>query len=108
MDLINEQHVALLQVGQQGRQVAGLFNGRAAGNADLHPHLLGHNAGQGGFAQARRAVKQHMVHRFAPAAGCFQINAKVLLHLFLAHIVLQGAGAKVVFFPIGAGFLWAY
>ena len=37
VDLIDEQHIALLQVGQQGGKVAGLFNGRAAGDADLHP-----------------------------------------------------------------------
>ena len=56
MDLVNEQHVALLQIRQQRGQIARFFNGRARGDANLHAHLVRHNAGQRGFAKARRAV----------------------------------------------------
>ena len=63
VDLIDKEDVALLQVGQQCRQVAGLLDGRAGGNADLYAHFLRHNASQRGFAQAGRAVEQDVVHR---------------------------------------------
>ena len=42
--LVDEQHVALLQVRQQRGQIARLFNGRAGCDADLHAHLVRHNA----------------------------------------------------------------
>ena len=103
MDLVNKQHIALLQVGQQGGQVAGLLDGGAGGDADLHPHLLGHNAGQRGLAQAGRAVEQHMVHRLAPALGRPQIDRQVCLDLLLADIVLQRFGAQADFLGVGGG-----
>ncbi len=71
VDLVDEQDIALLQIGQQGGKVAGLFDGRAAGDADLHAHLVGDDAGQRGLAQARRAVEQDVVHRLAAPLGSF-------------------------------------
>ena len=65
MDLVDKEDVALLQVRQQGGQVAGLLDGGAGRDANLYAHLLRHDAGQRGFAQARRAVEQDVVHRLA-------------------------------------------
>ena len=100
VDLIDEQHIALLQIGEQGGKVTGLLDGRAAGDADLHPHLVGDDAGQGGLAQARRAVEQDVVHRFAAPLGGFQINFQVLFDFFLSDVVLQMLRAKAVFFVV--------
>ena len=103
MDLVDEQHIALLQVGQQGGKVAGLFNSRAAGDADLYSHLVGNNARQRSLAQTRRAVQQNVIHRLAPALGGFQINFKVLLGLFLPDVVLQMLRAEVIFLTVRRG-----
>ena len=100
MDLVDEQHIALLQVGQQGGKVAGLFNGRATGDADLHPHLVGNDARQRSLAQTRRAVEQNVIHRLAPALGGFQIDFQVLLGLFLPDVVLQMLRAEAVFLVV--------
>ena len=81
MDLVDEQYIALLQIGEQGGKVAGLFNGRAAGNTDLYAHFVGNDACQCGLAKARRAVEQDVVHRFAAPLGSFQIDFQVLLDL---------------------------
>ncbi len=53
MDLVDEEDIALLQIGQQSGQVARLLDGRAAGDPDLDPHLIGDDPGQGGLAQTR-------------------------------------------------------
>src|SRR5699024_1732654 len=89
VDLVDEQHVPFLQVGQQGGQVPRLFDGGAAGDPDLDPHLVGDDAGQGGLAQAGRAVQQDVVHGLAPAAGRLQIDLEVLLDLFLPDVIFQ-------------------
>ena len=100
MDLVDEQHIALLQVGQQGGKVAGLFNSRAAGNADLHPHFVGDDARQRGLAQTRRAVEQDVIHGLAAPLGGFQINFQVLFDLVLSDVVLQMLRAEAVFLVV--------
>ena len=100
MDLINEEHIALLQIGQQGGKVAGLLNGRAAGDADLHPHLVGDDARQRGLAQARGAIEQDVIHGLAAPLGGFQINFQVLFDLVLSDVVLQMLRAKAVFLVV--------
>ena len=50
VDLIHEENVILVEVGQQRRQIAGLFDGRAGGDADIDPHLGGDDARQRGLA----------------------------------------------------------
>ena len=104
MDLINEQDITLLQIGQQSGKIAGLFDGRAGGNADLHAHLLRHNAGQRCLAKARRAVQQNMVHRFPALLGGTQVNAQIVFGLFLTDIIIQRFGAQADFLGgIGRG-----
>ena len=103
VDLVDEEHVALLQIGQQGGKVAGLLDGRAAGDADLHPHLVGDDARQRRFAQARRAVEQDVIHRLAAALGRFQIDLQVLLDLVLTDVVFQMLGTEAVFLVVRRG-----
>ena len=69
VDFIDEKHVALLQVGQQAGQVAGLLDGRAAGAFEAGAHALGDDVGEGGFAQAGRAAEEEVVEGFAALFG---------------------------------------
>ena len=101
VDLINKEDVPLLQVGQQRGQVAGLFDGRAGGDAHLHAHLLRDDAGQRCFAKTGRAVQKDMVHRLAALLRRAQIDAQVALDLVLADIIIQRFGAQAVFFCVG-------
>ena len=50
VDLVDEQHIALFQVGQQGRKVAGLGDHRPGGGAEIHAQLTRHDLCQGGLA----------------------------------------------------------
>ncbi|MPN60535.1 hypothetical protein SDC9_208263 [bioreactor metagenome] len=86
MNLVDEQHVALLQIGQQGGKVARFFNRRAGRDANLHPHLVRNNASEGGFAKARRAIQQQVVQRLAAAFRGFKVNTQVAFDLVLPDI----------------------
>ena len=94
MDLIHKQDVPLVEVRQQRRQIAGLFNGRAGGDADVDPHLLSDDARQRGLAQSRRAVEQNVVQRFLPLPGGLNEDAQILLGLFLTDVLRQGLGSQ--------------
>jgi hypothetical protein len=69
VDLVDEQHVAWLQVGQNRREVAGALDHRAGGGAKAHAEFAGHDLRQRGFAEAGRPVQQHVIHRLATGAG---------------------------------------
>ena len=97
MDLIDEENIPGVQVGQQCRQVAGLFNGRAGGDADACPHLVGDDTGQCGLAKTRRAVKQHMVQRFAAPPGRLNVDGEISFGLLLAGVVPKKLGPQADF-----------
>ncbi len=70
MDLVDEQHVAGFQVGQQSGQVARPLEDRTRSTLDRHAHFFGNDVRQGGLAQPGRTEDQSMVERFlAPFRG---------------------------------------
>ena len=100
MDLVHKQDVSLVEVCQQRRQIAWLFNGRAGGDTDVDPHLLSDDACQGRLAQSRRAVEQNMVQRFLPLPGGLNEDAQILLGLFLTDVLRQGLGPQRGFLSV--------
>ena len=69
MDFIDEQYVPGLQVGEDGRQVAGLGDHRPRRRAEVDPEFMGDDLRQGRLAEPGRPVKKHMVHGFATLGG---------------------------------------
>ena len=61
VDLIHEQNIILVEIGQQRRQITRFFNGRAGGDANIDAHFGGNNTRQRSLAQSRRAMQQHMI-----------------------------------------------
>ena len=94
MDLIDKENIAGIQIGQQSGQIAGFFNGRAGGDADVHAHFIGNDTGQGGLAQTGRAIQKGMIQRLVSQAGGLNINRKIALGLFLTGIVGQKLGPQ--------------
>ena len=90
MDFVHKQNVIFLEVGEQSRQIPRLFNGGAGGDTDLYPHLVGDDAAEGGFAQARGAMEQHVVQGFSPHFGRLDEHLQVGLGLGLADVLIQG------------------
>ena len=97
MDLVHKEDVVLLQIGQKRRQVPRLFDGGTGGNTDVHPHLVGDDAAEGGLAQARRAVEQHVVQGLRAHFGRLDENLQVSLGLLLSDILLQPLRSKRIF-----------
>ena len=69
VDLVDEQHVAVAELGEDRRQVAGSLQRRAGGDVHLHAHLGRDDAGQRRLAEPWRAGEQEVIDRLAAAAG---------------------------------------
>ena len=65
VDLVEEQYLALAQVGEDGGEVALDLQRRAGGLLEADVELVRDDGGERGFAQAGRAEEQHMIERFA-------------------------------------------
>ena len=65
VDFVDEQDVALLEIGQQRREIAGLGDHRAGGRAEIDAQLARHDLRQRRLAEAGRADEQHVVERLA-------------------------------------------
>ena len=75
VDLVDEQHVAVVEVGEDGGEVAGAFERGPARDAQADVHLGGHDPRERGLAEAGRTGEQEVVDRLArarapPPAGC--------------------------------------
>ena len=68
MDLVDEQHVALLEIGEQRGEIAGLGDDRAGRRAEIDAELARHDLRQRGLAEPGRADEQHVVERLVARA----------------------------------------
>ena len=89
MDLVDEQHVVRLQVGELGGEIARLLDHRARGRAEADAHLARHDLRQRRLAEAGRAVEQHVVERLAARLGGGDEDLEVLADLLLADEVVE-------------------
>src|SRR3989338_8701207 len=94
MDLVDEQHVIRLKVGQQRGEVAGALQHGAGSVAQIPPHLARDDLCQRGLAQARRAKQQHMIERFFAPLCRFYEYFQLPAYLFLPDIFFELLGAQ--------------
>ena len=94
MDLVDEEHVVLLEVREDGGEVAGALDGGAGGDAHGDAHLGGDDVGERGLAEAGRAVEEQVVERLAALLGGVDGDAEVVLELLLADELVEAPGAK--------------
>ncbi len=94
VDLVDEQHVALVEAGEDGSQVAGALERGARGDLQADLHLGGDDAGQGGLAQAGRPGEQQVVGGLAAPAGGLEDDPEVLLELGLADELVERVGPQ--------------
>ena len=107
MDLVDEQHVVLVQVGQQCGQVAGLLDHRSRRLAQVDAQFVGDHVAERGLAQAGRAEDQHVVERFAALLRRLDVDRHLLAHRRLAEVFVEAPGTyrrfDGVFFARGSG-----
>ena len=94
VDLVNEEHVTGVEVGQKSRQISLLLDGGTRGHPQIHPHLGGDDPRQGGLTQAGRAVKENVVKRITALFCGFDIHLKVFLYFFLTYVFVKRLGAQ--------------
>ena len=94
MDLVDEEDITVLELGEDGREVARSFEGRAGRDVELHPHLGGDDAGERGLAQPRRACEEQVVDRLAATPGGLEDDREVLLEFALADEFVEGTWAE--------------
>jgi len=82
--LINKKHIIAFEVGEQTGQIARFVEHRTRGEFKAHTQLVGDDMRQGGFAQSRWAMQQHMVECLATLNSCLDKDAEVVNHLFLS------------------------
>ena len=78
-----------LEVGQDAGEVALALDRRAGGDVRLTPISLARMRGQGGLAQAGRAVEQHVVERLAAVLRGRDRDAQVVLDPVLADVLVD-------------------
>ena len=69
MNFVEEEKILGVERSEHGGEVALFFEQRAGADFYGRAHFVGQNLGQGGFAQARRAVEQDVVEGFAAGRG---------------------------------------
>ena len=96
VNFVDEQHVVLLERGEDARQVARLVEHRTAGHLETHAQFVGDDVRESGLAQSWRAVQEGVVERFAAELRCLDKDAQVFHHLRLSAEVIEAQGAQCV------------
>ena len=95
VDLVEEQDLALAQVGEDGGEVALDLQGGAGGLLEADVELVGDDGGEGGFAQAGRAEEQDVVERLAAGSRGLEGDGELLFRLGLADELGETGGAEL-------------
>src|SRR5207253_8121762 len=97
MNLVNEKHIALLKIRENGREVAALFNHRPGGRTKLRAHLVGNDVRERGLTQPRRPRQQNVIQRLAPTKRSLDEDAKIVGRVALAYVLGQTSRAQRLF-----------
>jgi hypothetical protein len=94
MNLVDEEHVARLEIGEQRGEIAGALDHRPGGQAVADSHLAGDDLRQGRLAEAGRPREQHVVERLATRPRRGDEDAQILADLTLADEVIEAERAQ--------------
>src|SRR5262249_20650053 len=83
VDLVDEQNIARLEIGEQRREIPRLCDHRTRGGAEVDAQLTRNDLRQRRLAETRWADKKHMVKRFLAGARRFDEHAQVRARLLL-------------------------
>src|SRR5207244_10232613 len=93
MDLVHEEDVALVERGQDRRQVALPLEGGSGDRPDPDAELLAQDEGEARLPEARWPDEQHVVERLPPSLCRLERDRELRLHPFLADELVQPPGA---------------
>src|SRR5690606_36949229 len=84
-DLVDEKDVALLEIGEEGGEVAGLGDHRAGGGAEIDAELARDDLRERRLAEAGRADEEDMVERLGAVPCGLDEDGKIGARLRLAE-----------------------
>ena len=94
MDLVDEEHVARLERGEDRGDVALPLERRACDLADADAELVAHDLGERGLTEPRRPGEQDVVERLPTCLRRFEGNRELFLDPLLPDEVGQVARAQ--------------
>jgi hypothetical protein len=94
VDLVDEEHRARLERGQERGDVGLALERRPRGLHERHPELGGDDLGQRRLAETGRAGEQHVVERLTTRGRGGDRDAELVLDRLLADEVLERARAQ--------------
>src|SRR5207302_3875375 len=93
VDVVDEEHVARLERGEDRRDVL-LLDGGARNRADADPELFANDVREARLAKPRRTGEEHVVERLAARLRGRERDLKLFLHSLLPDEVVEAARAK--------------
>ena len=94
VDLVDEQHLPRIEVGEDGGEVAGALEDGSGGGAQGRSHLAGDDVGEGRLAEAGGAEEEDVVERLAALAGGADEHPQVVDDLLLPDVLLEPLRAQ--------------
>ena len=89
MDLVDEEDIAVLQIGEQRGEVARLGDHRAGGGAEADPHLARDDLRERRLAESGRAEQHDVIERIAAGLRRIDEHAEVLARRALADELVE-------------------
>src|SRR5262249_18462968 len=89
MDLIDEEYVALFQIGEKRRKITGFCNNRPRGRTEPDAELARHDLRQRGLAEPGRTHKQNVIERLAAFFRGLDEDAEIGARLLLPDELRQ-------------------
>jgi len=94
VDFVDEEDVAGLEAGEERGEVTGTLDGGAGSDADRNAHFGGDDHGEGGLAEARRAVEEEVVEWLAASFGGLDGDLEAFFDALLAGVLVQVTWAE--------------
>ena len=95
MDLVDEEDIVLIEVGQDPHQIPATLDGRTRRGHQIRAHLVGDHAGEGGLAEAGRPVEQDVIHALPASPGGLHGHAQARHRLLLADVLGERLRAEL-------------
>src|SRR5713226_6042867 len=104
---VQEENLAQFERSEDGGEVTLALKQRPRAGLDGHVKFIGDDLCERGFAQAGRAVKQHVIERFAAIARGFEGDGNIFFHALLAYVLVESfranAGVEAQIFVVRGG-----
>src|SRR5262249_32406849 len=94
--LVYEQDVAVVEVGEDGGEVAGAFERRSAGDPQRDTELGGHDPGQRRLPRSGWSGEEHVVDGLAALPRRAEEDVEVLFETLLPHELGEAPRAERV------------